>query len=278
MNKHRNSARLAAAMALSLGAALAPIGASLATTANDLSAEVGDARREAQIWTSYALSPHLRGFDISVDVSGNRAVLTGKVQDQIEKELAEQIALGVDGIARVDNQLTVDGNAQRVARKPNERDFGATMSDASITASVKSKLLWSEATDGLKINVDTRDGRVTLAGTADTVDGKNAATRLARNTDGVLSVDNRIQVDPNYKRGTDLAEQEVSDAWLTTRVKSSLLTSRGVDGLDIAVETKNGVVYLSGEVDSSAERALAVELADNIRGVKKVDASGLKQI
>ncbi|MOA37688.1 periplasmic protein [compost metagenome] len=58
-------------------------------------------------------------------------------------------------------------------------------------------------------------------------------------------------------------------------MKSTLLYSSNVAGSDIDVTTKDGVVTLSGKVHSGAERDLAIELAQNVRGVKSVDAKGL---
>mgnify|MGYP002143824622 CR=1 FL=1 len=73
----------------------------------------------------------------------------------------------------------------------------------------------------------------------------------------------------------DDAKQEGSDTWITTKVKSTLLYSSNVKGSDVEVTTKGGVVTLGGKLGSGAERALAVELADNVRGVKAVNAKGL---
>jgi len=73
------------------------------------------------------------------------------------------------------------------------------------------------------------------------------------------------------KAGSDL-----SDSWITTKVKSTFLYSSNVSGSDIAVSTNNGVVVLTGKVKSGAERALAIELAQNVRGVKSVNAKGLR--
>jgi osmotically-inducible protein OsmY len=67
----------------------------------------------------------------------------------------------------------------------------------------------------------------------------------------------------------------ITDSWITTKVKSTLMWSSGVSGMDISVTTDDGVVELSGKVDSEAERERAVELARELRGVKSVDASGL---
>ncbi|HVF34471.1 MAG TPA: BON domain-containing protein [Candidatus Saccharimonadia bacterium] len=265
---------------------------------------VADARREAQIWTSYAFNPHLRASDISVEVRGDRAYLTGTVDEGVDKELAEQIAKGVEGVARVDNDLVIDADYQPKARDANaDRDFATTVEDATITASVKSKLLWNDHTDGLEIDVDTKAGRVTLSGTADTEQAKHIAVRLARNTDGVVSVDNKLTLDTDRATaavGTaddgdddgdedkvaatdrdgdgdaDPAQAQVTDGWISTKVKSTLLLSRWVDGMDIDVDTKEGAVKLTGTADSAAERDLAVELAQNIRGVRSVDAAALK--
>ena len=52
--------------------------------------------------------------------------------------------------------------------------------------------------------------------------------------------------------------------------------SRNVENDDISVDTKGGNVTLSGKVGSGVERALAVELAQNVRGVKSVNATALK--
>jgi hypothetical protein len=67
----------------------------------------------------------------------------------------------------------------------------------------------------------------------------------------------------------------MSDTWISTKVKSTFIYSSNVDAIDIDVSTSNGVVTLSGKVDSVAERALAIELAKNIRGVQSVDSKGL---
>lgn len=72
------------------------------------------------------------------------------------------------------------------------------------------------------------------------------------------------------------SNQPVSDTWITTKVKSDLLATDNVSGTDISVETKNGVVWLSGAVKTQAEHDKAVSVAKGIEGVKKVDASKLK--
>ena len=68
----------------------------------------------------------------------------------------------------------------------------------------------------------------------------------------------------------------VSDSWITSKVKSVFLANTDISGLDIKVETVDGVVALSGVVPTIAERDLAITKAKSIKGVKGVAADGLK--
>jgi osmotically-inducible protein OsmY len=243
--------------------------------------DVTDVRQEAQIWTTFALSPYLRANDLKVVVHTGKATLTGNVEESAEKDLAKQIALGVDGIKEVDNQIVVqpDYVAPKVS---SARSFGTAIDDASITAVVKSKLLWSKHTDGLAMDVDTDAGKVTLQGSAASVAARDLAARLAMNTRGVVSVDNQLLVKTPVPivgdaamKSAQQAQRDVADSWITTKVKSTLVYSTNVDSSDIAVSTSKGVVTLSGKVDSGAERALAIELAQNVRGVRSVHSKAL---
>lgn len=72
------------------------------------------------------------------------------------------------------------------------------------------------------------------------------------------------------------AGDAVSDTWITTKVKSSLLADDATPGMDIEVETKDGVVSLSGTVATEAEREVAINKAKGIKGVRDVSADGLK--
>ncbi|MGK2941835.1 MAG: BON domain-containing protein [Immundisolibacter sp.] len=265
----------------SVALALAAISGSV--TADTVSQDLTEARQETQIWTTYALSPYLRSLDLKVSVDNGKATLTGTVEEGVNKDLAKQIALGVSGIKEVDNQIVVQADYVPPARaSSSERGFGEVVDDATITATVKSKLLWSKHTEGLDTDVDTRRGKVTLKGTATSAAAKDLAGRLAANTRGVASVDNRLTVKGEKARTVDAAKSsageaghDIADAWITTKVKSTFMFSSNVDGSDISVDTKGGIVTLGGRVDSGAERALAIEFAQNVRGVKGVQAQGL---
>ena len=76
--------------------------------------------------------------------------------------------------------------------------------------------------------------------------------------------------------GAAESEQPVTDSWITTKVKAELATTDGVKSMDISVETKNGIVTLTGVQPNDVAVKKAVATAQSIKGVKNVDASGLK--
>jgi hyperosmotically inducible protein len=72
------------------------------------------------------------------------------------------------------------------------------------------------------------------------------------------------------------SEQPGTDAWITTKVKAELATTEGVRSMDISVDTTNGIVTLTGVQPDDVAVKKAVAAAKSIKGVRKVDASGLK--
>lgn len=254
---------------------LGMVGSACADTASDLLS----ARQESQIWTTYALSPYLRANDLTVSVHEGKATLSGTVAEDVNKDLAKQIALGVTGIKDVDNKIIVNADFQP---KEPQNNYWQGVEDASITTAIKSKLMWSKSTDGRDVAVETKNGRVKLEGTTTNKSTHDNAGRLALSTRGVTSVNNQLKIDtvkPNVgdKAKSEVKEikQDISDSWITTKVASTFMYSSNVSGSDIHVTTDKGVVTLKGKVDSGAERALAIELADNVRGVKSVVAKEL---
>jgi len=71
------------------------------------------------------------------------------------------------------------------------------------------------------------------------------------------------------------SEQPGTDAWITTKVKTELMTTKGIPSTDISVTTNNGVVVLSGVLDSKAQVSKSVAVAKAVKGVRNVDSSAL---
>jgi hyperosmotically inducible periplasmic protein len=172
-----------------------------------------------------------------------------------------------------------------------DRSPGQVLDDTAITASVKAKLLDDTRTEGFDINVDTAKGRVILRGGADTAADRMAAGDIARGTDGVLSVDNRIVVaaagsearqaanqataSGDVREAAEEAGDEMSDAWITSKVKTALVADDDIAGMAIRVETEDKAVRLAGDVPNATLRAEAIRIAEATEGVLTVDASDL---
>lgn len=230
-----------------------------------------EARQEGAIWAAFALNEHLNPLRLDINVEDGTAILEGTVSESVEKELAGEVALGVEGIERVDNRIETDGDYQR--SEDDAGGFARWVSDASTTAAVKSRLLWNRETHGMDIDVTTENGHVRLEGTVGSSAQRDLAESIAINTRGVSAVDNQLSVDDDASEAGErgLADA-LSDTWISTKVKSSLLMANNVTGSAVDVETEDGIVRLSGELESAEERDLAVEIASGVRGVQEVHA------
>jgi osmotically-inducible protein OsmY len=151
-----------------------------------------------KIETVYTLNSHLNPFAINTDVDQGIVHLTGMVESDIDRDLAGEIAKGIEGVVEVRNDLTVEDSARRtaVAKADSEgkRGFGSWVDDATTTAVVKSKLVGNSNTKGLQIDVDTRDDVVTLSGEVASTEVKQLAEEIARNTGDVKDVRNQLVV------------------------------------------------------------------------------------
>ena len=74
--------------------------------------------------------------------------------------------------------------------------LACSQSDPGVTTAVKSKLAADDTVKAYRIDVDTKDGVVTLNGTADTQANMSKAQTIARGIEGVKSVDNKLTVKP----------------------------------------------------------------------------------
>jgi hyperosmotically inducible protein len=93
---------------------------------------------------------------------------------------------------------------------------------------------------------------------------------LALGSAGItFAADNDMSTSP------DKSAQPGTDTWITTKVKAELATTKGISSNDISVTTKNGVVTLSGVVNTKAQMQKSVAVAKSVKGVHSVDSSAL---
>lgn len=81
------------------------------------------------------------------------------------------------------------------------------------------------------------------------------------------------QQESRTEQRAENAGEAVTDAWITTKVKTDLLATENVGGTNIDVDTKKGVVTLTGTVKSQAEADKAVSVAKGIKGVTSVTSN-----
>ena len=110
---------------------------------------------------------------------------------------------------------------------------------------------------------------MTLRGTADNQAQKDLTTEYAKDVEGVKEVNNEMTVKKSLK-SKRTAGEKIDDASVTAQVKMTLLYHRSTSALNTKVETKRGVVTLTGKANSVAEFNLASKLVNDVRGVKSV--------
>jgi osmotically-inducible protein OsmY len=159
---------------------------------------VKDGWLTGKIETVYTLNRHLNAFAINTDVENGMVHLTGMVESDIDRDLAGEIAEGIDGVVEVHNDLKVEASAPQATAtrvsKDGKRSFGTWVDDATTTAAVKSRLVGNSNTKGLQIDVDTRGDVVTLSGQVGSAEEKQLAEEIARNTGDVEDVVNQLVV------------------------------------------------------------------------------------
>ena len=228
--------------------------------------KVDDTWLKTKIVTAYTLNRHLSPFEISTKVENGRAMLSGTVESNVEKELASRVAQSVEGVQSVDNRLAVEQNA---VRKDNA--FYNSVEDATTAASVYMKLLSNKNIDSDDLAVVANNGTITLTGTVATDVQKDLSEMVALDTSGVSRVSNKLAVSNKTPTALDKATAAISDTWITTKVRSNLLVSSGTSGSDLNIDTKNGVVTLSGRVRSPAQKELIERIASDVQGVRNID-------
>ena len=150
--------------------------------------------------------------------------------------------------------------------------------DPVVTTKIKAQLLADEAARPYSFEVTTKDGVVTITANIDSQEAKDRAIQIARQTRGVVDVVDMIAVRtssasadaPNPQR---TAGEHIDDATITMHVKSRLLEDPQVKGLKIDVDTREGVVFLTGTVRRTQEKDKAIELAKDTQGVRDVQAN-----
>jgi hyperosmotically inducible protein len=194
-----------------------------------------------------------------VKVKANDGVVTlsGTVEDKDDKALAVDTVENLPGVVGVKNDIKIESSYPE-------------HSDAWIAFKVRSRLLVKANVSAADTVVAVKDGVVTLTGSADNAAQKELTAAYAKDIDWVKSVKNDIIVKDAPAPGSTIGEK-IDDASITSQMKYALLSHKATSAVKTKVTTVDGVVTVTGEAKSDAEKALVTKLAQDVRGVKSVE-------
>jgi osmotically-inducible protein OsmY len=181
---------------------------------------------------------------------------------QIEKRISADPTL-----KKYDIKVTVDGGVATLT--------GSVATEAERTkAAADAKVAGVTRVDN-QILVEPDAGTRGVKGTAGKV-GDKTKEGAEKTKEGTGKVYDKTKegggkVYDKTKEGTKKAGEEITDGWITTRIKGKFVGEDALKDSDIHVSTDNHVVTLTGTVMSAAGRAKAVALAKEVEGVRRVD-------
>ena len=261
--------------------------------ASDPSAPVRDGRTPAwitaKIQSQYYLNPALKPWRIDVDTSSSGAVtLSGSVDSDADRGEAVKIARATEGVTAVNDNLRVqpqsvattgtvkdtsdvknDAREIRNDARSAARQTAEAVDDSWITMKIQSKFFLDDEVRARNIDVDTKDGMVTLKGAVESEGERQHALSIARATDGVTMVHDSLAVDreKSAKQGPGDA---IDDAWITMKIQSKYFVHDEIKSRKVNVDTSKGVVTLNGSVPSATAKGAAEVIAHDTDGVSRV--------
>jgi osmotically-inducible protein OsmY len=222
-----------------------------------------EAATMARVRMALALSQRVSAFDIEVYVVNDTVILSGEVPSENIKELAGAITEDTGGVHRVENYLKVDPSARP---DPELRQLKQRVADLEIRIILNDAFKTNPALSADEIDVEVVNQEVTLGGSVAAPTNKYLVEGLARSIEGVVSVDNRIEI-------MEPVAQDTSDLTARSRIEQveyKLYATGSFDMDTLKVRDKEGALLLEGQVRSQAEKLLAEKIALEVTGVDRV--------
>ena len=163
----------------------------------DAGGDLGDGWTTAKIQAKYFLDGDVKGHNINVTTNNGIVSLQGEVETAGEKRQAVALARATDGVTDVRDELKIvpDTDADKArADAPARRDSDQPVADSWITTKIQSKYFIDRDLKARNINVTTNKGVVTLTGHVDNDAQKREAEAIAKETNGVTKVDNKLAI------------------------------------------------------------------------------------
>mgnify|MGYP003393907726 CR=1 FL=1 len=217
-----------------------------------------DERIETSAKQSYVFRTYLKDDTIKTIAKDGVVTLTGTVAEESHKSLAHETVASLPGVKDVENKLELKSG------RPAEN------SDGWIGMQVKYSLLYNRNVSGIKTQVSVKEGIVTLQGEADNQAQKDLAGEYAKDVQGVKDVKNEMTIAKMPIEQRQTLGEKIDDASITAQVKMALLSHHSTSIFKTGVETKDGVVTLSGKTTSAAGKDMVGKVTADINGVTNV--------
>jgi osmotically-inducible protein OsmY len=171
----------------------APGGPHTSSERADAKSQLSDEDIADRIEAKYYRDENVGENDIDVNANAGIVTLTGTVDTEGERRRAVMIARRSAGVRDVKDELEVESRVATSGRSGKNTNVGDKIEDAWITTKIQSKFFVDDEVEG-NIDVTTSKGVVTLGGEAKTPEARRQAEEIARETDGVTRVVNRMRV------------------------------------------------------------------------------------
>jgi osmotically-inducible protein OsmY len=218
-----------------------------------------DAEIAAEVKRAIAIDVWLHPNFITTAVKDGVVTLSGTVGNPAQHDRAMSLAW-TSGVMSVNAKgLKIEPWAKADSQR---QDAIAVKGDAQIKQAVHDAFVYDPRVNSFNPRVDVENGVVTLAGVVDNLKAKRAAEQDAKNTWGVWRVRNLLKARP---------ANPIADDKLVQNVNSAFQRDSVVGGYDISVKARNGVIALTGTVDSYYEKSQAEDIASRANGVLDVE-------
>lgn len=211
---------------------------------------------ESSAKKSYVFKTYLKDDAITTKSMDGVVTLTGTVNEESHKTLAQETVINLPGVKSVDNQLVLKAQTEE--------------SDGWIGTQVKYSLLYNRHVSGLNTQVNVKDGIVTLKGEAENQGQKDLAGEYAKDIKGVKEVKNEMTIAKISTEPKQTMGDKIDDASITAQVKMAYLFHHSTSAFKTGVKTSEGIVTLTGEANSAAGKEMAAKIANNVKGVISV--------
>jgi osmotically-inducible protein OsmY len=236
-------------------------GTSLWDTMRSVKETSQDAATTSKVKTALLLSKHVSAFNVKVTTNGGTVTLSGEVPSEATRRLAVTIAQDTSGVARVQDNLTLNPG---VGRNQDTENLADRVADLEIKTIVIDQLAQSPDLKDKRFTVQVTKRTVTLDGAVDSPAQKRVAEQIALQVPGVQGLAGNLSL-ASAQGSTDSPDEK-----LARRVEFELYSTRAIPLKNVQIRSQEGTVSLGGGVTTRAEKLLAERVTQSVEGVKRV--------